>query len=134
MTPPVLDADLPPWVSVVLWLAATAVTIWLSTRGLRRDVREAAQSSDIAAQHAATAAAQVTPNHGSSMNDRLAEVERELREGQQLIRADVADLKGDVGGVKGDIGGLRSELRTERTERIQLGERVDDHIRTTSHS
>lgn len=67
--------------------------------------------------HTSTAAAELTPNHGSSAKDSLARLEKAVEEGQKATATALAD-------VRADIGGIRSEIRTERTERLALAERV----------
>lgn len=67
--------------------------------------------------HTSTAAAELTPNHGTSAKDALIRLERAIEDGQKETREQLAD-------VREDIGGLRSEIRTERRERLALAERV----------
>lgn len=63
--------------------------------------------------HASTAAAELSPNHGGSAKDAVTfvlEAVGRLEAGQEAIAK--------------DVGGIRSEMRTERTERIAVADRV----------
>lgn len=133
-------AALPP----VYWLiglmvtvgvpALSAVAVALVQRPVRRDARQANRNSAVAArraedaaQSAAHAATELTPNHGSSTKDQATRMELVLAQ----LATQLAEVKATGDATNRDVGGLREEIRTERRERLSLAERLDDHIRAT---
>lgn len=70
--------------------------------------------------HTSTAAAELTPNHGSSTKDSL----NALVGAVEALGKDLNETKAEVGEARKDIGGIREEIRTERKERLDLGQRV----------
>ncbi|MGN8245229.1 hypothetical protein ACTHAM_002348 [Cellulomonas soli] len=116
--------------------AVATVAVALVTRPLRRDARAAAASSEKAAEQAesaassaAHAATELTPNHGGSSKDALTTLVAAVGHLTDMVAQQGVTLEGQAQ----DIGGIRSELRTERTERVDLARRLDDHVRVSAH-
>lgn len=114
--------------------ALSGVVVAIVQRPVKRDAREAKEQATAAATssaHAATssahAATELTPNHGSSAKDDIGLIGSAL----EAVQITLEQVQAGVEGVGKDIGGIRSELRTERTERLDVARRLDDHIRTS---
>lgn len=104
------------WVALIGSIIGPAVMVVLQQR-TRREVRSVSDRTD-------HAVAELSPNHGSSAKDQLTRIEETQKaQGQAIARVEAAQTS-----TAKDIGGLRSELRTERAERLDLNQRLNDHI------
>lgn len=98
----------------------TAIAVLVQNIRLGRRVR-------VVEGHTATAATELTPNHGSSTKDAINRLEAAIGRTQQTVdqtSEKVDRARCDIEGMRKDIGGLRDEIRTERKERMQLEDRV----------
>lgn len=138
-----IDPDAPWWVNAVITVIVLAgipgLTLWVGGRKQRADTaatrvelgatRELAQK---AADSSAVAEHEVRPNSGKSMADvlnRVAKSQEAQSRRLEALHETTGRLERGQADVAKDVGGIRSELRTERTERVNLSERVDQHLR-----
>lgn len=113
VTPPPDGTPWWAWAAVVVLLA---VIPWLTTRAAQRPLhKQVAQVVD----DAAATRTQVQNSHRTNLRDDLDAMRVEMRSG-------FAELTAEQRATRLDVGGLRAEVRTERQERADLGERVTE--------
>lgn len=103
-------------IGAILTIFAAFAVKWLE-----RKLHLIGEETKVAASNAKEAKEQVANSHSTNLRDDLDLLHDDVREALRLITEQGEDLRRHGS----EISGIRADLRVERTERIEVGKRVD---------